>query len=179
MWEIYTYDSWLVRRLPRDQPFGLLKLLQSLTFGRPSSFPLSSIDCEMAHPTSQNEVGELEMSCELGTSTLSARGSHDSTDSAWKHRFSSQCLSIVHEQAFGARTPNYKIIQELDKKVRGFYIPPSLQVPGFSGKTSSSSLVSPSGGVEVPSLQLTMQRYTTWAIKEISAWMSWPPNSVS
>ena len=88
--------------------------------------------------------------------------------SAWKHRFSSQCLSIVHEQAFGARTPNYKIIQELDKKVRGFYIPPSLQVPGFSGKPSSSSLISPSGEIEVPSLQLTMQRYTTWAIKEIS-----------
>jgi len=77
-------------------------------------------------------------------------------------------LSIVHEQAFGARTPNYKIIQELDKKVRGFYIPPSLQVPGFSGKPSASSMVSPSGEIEVPSLQLTMQRYTTWAIKEIS-----------
>jgi len=74
----------------------------------------------------------------------------------------------VHEQAFGARTPNYKIIQELDKKVRGFYIPPSLQVPGFSGKTPTSSLISPSGEIEVPSLQLTMQRYTTWAIKEIS-----------
>lgn len=131
MWEIYTYDSWL-----------------SLTFGRPSSFPLSSIDCEMAYETTQNEAGELEMSF-----------------SAWKHRFSSQCLSIVHEQAFGARTPNYKVIQELDKKVRGFYIPPSLQVPGFSGKSTSSSLISPG---EVPSLQLTMQRYTTWAIKEIT-----------
>ena len=87
--------------------------------------------------------------------------------SAWKHRFSSQCLSVVHEQAFGARTPNYKIIQELDKKVRGFYIPPSLQVPGFSGKPTTASLVPP-GEAEVPSMQLTMQRYTTWAIKEIS-----------
>ena len=87
--------------------------------------------------------------------------------SAWKHRFSSQCLSIVHEQAFGARTPIYKIIQELDKKVRGFYIPPSLQVPGFGSRTSASSLVSP-GEMEIPSLQLTMQRYTTLAIKEIS-----------
>lgn len=133
MWEIYTYDSWL-----------------SLTFGRPSSFPLSSIDCEMAYETSHNEAGELEMSFH-----------------AWKHRFSSQCLSVVHEQAFGARTPNYKIIQELDKKVRGFYIPPSLQVPGFSGKPATTSLIAPSG-IEVPTLQLTMQRYTTWAIKEIT-----------
>jgi len=80
----------------------------------------------------------------------------------------------VHEHAFGAQTPNYKIIQELDKKVWTFYIPPSLQVPGFSGKPSTSPLVSTSAGVEAPSLQLTMQRYTTWAIKEISTLTSRP-----
>lgn len=69
----------------------------------------------------------------------------------------------MHDQAFGARPPNYKVIQELDKKVRGFYIPPSLQVPGFSGKASASSSIE----MERPTLQLTMQRYITWAIKEI------------
>lgn len=119
----------------------------------------------MAYETTHNEAGELEMSCESISVGIHLGCSTTSEDSAWKHRFSSQCLSIVHEQAFGARTPNYKIIQELDKKVRGFYIPPSLQVPGFSGKTTA---VSPSGESEVPSMQLTMQRYTTWAIKEIS-----------
>lgn len=134
MWEIYTYDSW-----------------QSLTFGRPTSFALSSIDCEMAHETTHNEQGDVEMSF-----------------AAWKHRFSAQCLSIVHDQAFGARTPNYKVIQELDKKVRGFYIPPSLQVPGFSGKSSTSPLSTSSGEIERPSLQLTMQRYIAWSIKEIT-----------
>lgn len=134
LWEVYTYDSW-----------------QSLTFGRPNSFALSSIDCEMAHDTTINEHGEVEMSF-----------------AAWKHRFSSQCLSIVHDQAFGARTPNYKIIQELDKKVRGFFIPSSLQVPGFGGKTPTSPSVTNGGEMERPSLQLTMQRYITWAIKEIT-----------
>jgi hypothetical protein len=118
----------------------------------------------MAYDTTQNEAGELEMSCKLIPTRINSRYSTTTKDSAWKHRFSSQCLSIVHEQAFGARTPNYKIIQELDKKVRGFYIPPSLQVPGFSGKSTTVS----SGDIEIPSLQLTMQRYTTWAIKEIS-----------
>lgn len=143
----------------------MLKLYQSLTFGRPSSFPLSSIDCEMAYETTKNEVGELEMSCRLIPTGINSRCSTNCEVSAWKHRFSSQCLSVVHEQAFGARTPNYKVIQELDKKVRGFYIPPSLQVPGFSGKPMA---ISRSGEIEVPSLQLTMQRYTTWSIKEIS-----------
>jgi hypothetical protein len=119
----------------------------------------------MAYETTQNEAGELEMSCKLIYNRINSRYSATPEDSAWKHRFSSQCLSVVHEQAFGARTPNYKVIQELDKKVRGFYIPPSLQVPGFSGKPTAAP---PSGESEVPSLQLTMQRYTTWAIKEIS-----------
>ena len=127
----------------------------------------------MAHETTQNEMGELEMSCRLILTGINSRYSTMFQDSAWKHRFSSQCLSIVHEQAFGARTPNYKIIQELDKKVRGFYIPPSLQVPGFSGKPMA---VPPSGEIEVPSLQLTMQRYTTWAIKEISMCLLPPSN---
>jgi hypothetical protein len=66
MWEIYTYDSWMVR-WPLNSPcLGLLKSCQSLTFGRPISFTLSSIDCEMAHDTTHNEVGELEMSCKSG-----------------------------------------------------------------------------------------------------------------
>ena len=76
----------------------------------------------------------------------------------WKHRFSSQCLSIVHDQAFGARTPSYKVIQELDKKVRNFYTPTSLQVPGFGG---------PVGDLQPPPVALTMQRYTGFAIREI------------
>lgn len=80
---------------------------------------------------------------------------------AWKHRFSSQCLSVVHDQAFGSRTPNYKVIQELDKKVRTWYIPPSLQVPGF-GNTKMGV------DVEQPSVELTMQRYIAFAIKEIT-----------
>ena len=81
----------------------------------------------------------------------------------WKHRFSAQCLSAVHDQAFGTRTPNYKAIQELDRKVRNWYMPPSLQVPGFG---SATKLVT--AEVEQPSVQLTMQRYTAFAIKEIS-----------
>ncbi|KAA1468740.1 hypothetical protein DENSPDRAFT_834151 [Dentipellis sp. KUC8613] len=125
MWEIYTYDSW-----------------QSLTYGRPPSFSLLHMDCQMAHEPYKNEQGEEEMSFAL-----------------WKHRFSSQCLSIVHDQAFGARTPSYKVIQELDKKVRNFYTPPSLQVPGFGG---------PMGELAPPPAPLTLQRYVGFAIREIT-----------
>ena len=80
----------------------------------------------------------------------------------WKHRFSAQCLSVVHDQAFGTRTPNYKVIQELDRKVRNWYMPPSLQVPGFGTATKLATTE-----LEQPSVQLTMQRYIAFAIKEI------------
>lgn len=92
-----------------------------------------------------------------------------SSVAAWKHRYSAKCLSVVHDQAFGARTPSYKVIQDLDRKVRTWYVPPNLQVPGFSGSANSKI---PTGEVEQPSVQLTMQRYTAFAIKEMSEYIS-------
>ncbi|KAF8998585.1 fungal-specific transcription factor domain-containing protein [Cyathus striatus] len=117
---------------------------QSLTFGRPPSLSSSHIDSKFPTETTKNATGEIEMDF-----------------ATWKHRFSAQCLSVVHDQAFGTRTPNYKVIQELDRKVRTWYIPPSLQVPGFGGAKISHEL-------EQPSIELTMQRYIAFAIKEIT-----------
>ncbi|TFK39379.1 fungal-specific transcription factor domain-containing protein [Crucibulum laeve] len=117
---------------------------QSLTYGRPPSLSSAHIDTKFPVETTTNAAGELEMSF-----------------AAWKHRFSAQCLSVVHDQAFGTRTPNYKVIQELDRKVRQWYIPPSLQVPGFGGAKVGAE-------IEQPSIELTMQRYIAFAIKEIT-----------
>ncbi|KIP05474.1 hypothetical protein PHLGIDRAFT_108161 [Phlebiopsis gigantea 11061_1 CR5-6] len=119
---------------------------QSLTFGRPPSFSNAFVDCHMPEPEPQSapdKGDEVEM-----------------TYTAWKHRFVSRCLNHVHEQAFGARIPSYKTIQELDKKVRNFHVPPSLRVPGFGGAKMME--------VVQPSIQLTMQRHIVFAIKEIS-----------
>ncbi|KAI0741469.1 hypothetical protein C8Q80DRAFT_1109932 [Daedaleopsis nitida] len=117
---------------------------QSLTYGRPPSFATAFVDCQMPQETVKNDQGETEM-----------------TFAAWKHRFSSKCLSVVHEQAFGAKVPRYHLISELDKKVRDFYVPPSLRVPGFSGASLEGAHVQ-------PPVELTMQRYIAFAIKEIT-----------
>ncbi|TFK74898.1 hypothetical protein BDN72DRAFT_758817 [Pluteus cervinus] len=117
---------------------------QSLTFGRPPSLSTAHIDTKLPHESYKNAAGEEEM-----------------TFAAWKHRFSYQCLSQVHDQAFGAKTPSYRTIQELDRKVRADYVPPSLQVPGFGGAKSGIEL-------DQPSVELTMQRYTAFAIKEMT-----------
>ncbi|PPQ94650.1 hypothetical protein CVT25_009381 [Psilocybe cyanescens] len=82
---------------------------------------------------------------------------HETTKNA-----AGECLSIVHDEGFGTRTPSYKVVQDLDRKVRNWYFPPSLQVPGFG----AAKLVSTE--VEQPTVQLTMQRYTAFAIKEMS-----------
>ncbi|EMD39039.1 hypothetical protein CERSUDRAFT_133798 [Gelatoporia subvermispora B] len=117
---------------------------QSLTFGRPPSFSSAFIDTQMASEPTKTDTGEIEMSF-----------------ADWKHRFSSRCLNIVHEQAFGARTPTYRMIQELDKKVRSFYVPPSLRVPGFGGAKME---VDPAPCT----IELTMQRYIAFAIREMT-----------
>ncbi|KAI0763750.1 hypothetical protein BD413DRAFT_483629 [Trametes elegans] len=118
---------------------------QSLTYGRPPSFAPAFIDCKMPEEPTKNGHGELEM-----------------TFAAWKHRFSFRCLAAVHERAFGATVPRYSVIGELDKKVRDFYVPPSLRVPGFGG----APLEGPAGAP--PPVELTMQRYIGFAIKEIT-----------
>ena len=68
----------------------------------------------------------------------------------------------MHDQVFGARTPSYATVMELDKRVRSYYIPPSLQVPGFGGASMYTV------GGELPSMSLTMQRHIILAIKEVS-----------
>ncbi|KAF8271618.1 fungal-specific transcription factor domain-containing protein [Lactarius quietus] len=115
---------------------------QSLTYGRPPSFSVLHIDTQMPQDSTRDESGEEEMSFQL-----------------WKYRFSSQCMSVVHDQVFGARTPNYKVLQQLDRKVRDFYTPPSLQVPGFGGAMADLDTVP---------VYLTLQRYTGFAIREMT-----------
>ncbi|KAL0566479.1 hypothetical protein V5O48_015534 [Marasmius crinis-equi] len=118
---------------------------QSLTYGRPPSFSLAHIDTKRPHETYKNPYGEVDMSF-----------------AAWKHGFCQDCLSVVHDQVLvSARPPSYKTIQEMDKKVRLYYVPPSLQVPGFGGVKYSRE-------PEQPSTELTMQRYIAFAIKEMS-----------
>lgn len=113
---------------------------QCLTFGRPPSFSLAHIDCRLPHANDPSDEQSFH---------------------AWKHRFASECMSIVHDQAFGAKTPTYATVLQLDRKLRAFPVPAVLQVAGFG-----SSEPRPGGFPET--IMLTLQRHIVLAIREMN-----------
>lgn len=79
---------------------------------------------------------------------------------AWKHRFTSECMSVVNDQAFGAKTPTYATILQLDRKMRAFPVPPNLQVAGFGNSSPSEA--------RQESVTLILQRHIVLALREMS-----------
>ncbi|OAX41366.1 hypothetical protein K503DRAFT_712687 [Rhizopogon vinicolor AM-OR11-026] len=115
---------------------------QCLTFGRPVAFYMAHIDCKMPYSTEAPEEKIFH---------------------AWKHRFASECMSIVHDQAFGAKTPTYATVLQLDRKLRAFPVPPALQVAGFG-----SSSAGPTDVRYSESVMLMLQRHIVLAIREMN-----------
>lgn len=113
---------------------------QCWTFGRPPSFALPHFDCKMPHLNDSSD----EQSYNL-----------------WKHRFSSECMSMLHDQAFGAKMPAYPTVLQLDRKLRAFPVPPVLQVAGFGSSE-------PRQGGFPDTVMLTLQRHIVLAIREMN-----------
>ncbi|KAL5536994.1 hypothetical protein ACEPAF_817 [Sanghuangporus sanghuang] len=115
---------------------------QCLTFGRPPSFSLPHVDCKFPHPI-EDPTGERSFD-------------------TWKHRFSAECMSVVHDQAFGAKTPSYQTILQLDRKLRAFPVPSVLQVAGFGNSDLAAN------NLAVDTHGLIMQRHIVLAIREMN-----------
>ncbi|KAG6916551.1 hypothetical protein DXG01_006377 [Tephrocybe rancida] len=113
---------------------------QCLTFGRPPSFALPHVDSKLPF---LNDTSD------------------DKSFHAWKHRFSSECMNLFHDQAFGAKMPTYATVLQLDRKMRAFPVPPVLQVAGFG-----SSEPRPGGFPDT--VMLTLQRHIVLAIREMN-----------
>lgn len=71
-------------------------------------------------------------------------------------------MSVVHDQAFGAKTPTYATVLQLDRKLRAFPVPSALQVAGFGVSTG------PADTHYSESVMLMLQRHIVLAIREMS-----------
>ena len=69
-------------------------------------------------------------------------------------------MHSVYDQAFGAKTPTYNAILQLDRKLRSFHVPPILQIAGFGSADSRSGAYD--------SVPLILQRHLVLAIRESS-----------
>jgi hypothetical protein len=69
-------------------------------------------------------------------------------------------MNLLHDQAFGAKSPTYATILQLDRKLRAFPVPPVLQVAGFGSSDVRS------GAQET--VMLSLQRHIVLAIREAS-----------
>lgn len=70
-------------------------------------------------------------------------------------------MSVVHDQAYGAKSPTYATVLQLDRKLRAFPVPPSLQVAGFGNS-------SPAESRHQENVSLILQRHIVLAIRELS-----------
>ncbi|EKM81689.1 hypothetical protein AGABI1DRAFT_36639 [Agaricus bisporus var. burnettii JB137-S8] len=112
---------------------------QSLTFGRPPSLSLSHIDCKSPF-----------LDCSADSIIVHA----------WKHRFTSECISPLHVHAFGTNVPTYAAVLQLDERIRSFPIPPILRLPEPSNGNNSP--------VRPDMIGPTLQRYIVFAMREMS-----------
>ena len=71
-------------------------------------------------------------------------------------------MNSVYDQAFGAKTPTYSTVLQLDHKLRSYPVPPLLQIAGFGSSNPRTSLYA-------DSVPLILQRHTVLAIRESSA----------
>jgi hypothetical protein len=74
-------------------------------------------------------------------------------------------MAAVHDQVFGARTPTYATILQLDRKLRAYQVPSALQIAGFGGTASDPDSHTGSYPESTP---LTLQRHIVLAIREMS-----------
>lgn len=71
-------------------------------------------------------------------------------------------MTVIHDQAFGAKTPSYATILQCDRKLRACPIPPALQIAGFGGSAENK------GYGQTESTALLMQQHTVLALREMS-----------
>ncbi|KAF6761455.1 hypothetical protein DFP72DRAFT_987681 [Ephemerocybe angulata] len=111
-WELFVWDAWT-----------------SVVNGRPAALAAQHTDCQFPEdlephigPNKEMEIGYSH--CPIGLTTYKRLIGH-----AWKIRYSANILTASYYHVFSPRTPPYKSLLDLDKKIRAFPIPNHLRSP--------------------------------------------------
>lgn len=124
-----------------------LFIVQSLNFGRPPSFSLSTIDCKMPADATQFAFSNDQLNPPFHST---------------KYRYFSIYLSPVIDAMLGAKTANYATILALDRKVRDQDLAPLIEFD--TSRAPGDPIVDLSGS----NLGVTMQKFMIVAWPHLS-----------
>ncbi|KZP18634.1 hypothetical protein FIBSPDRAFT_920393 [Athelia psychrophila] len=93
-------------------------MYHSLTLGRPPSIALSYVDCALPHAQNDSESEAHFWN--------------------WRYRFNRDIFGRVLETTLSSKSPDYRIILDLDRKVREMPLPPALNF--YLGRGDDASL---------------------------------------
>ncbi|KZP29231.1 hypothetical protein FIBSPDRAFT_727667 [Athelia psychrophila] len=101
-------------------------LWQSLITGRPPAILETFIDCRL--PTAADEEAYTHGEVPLGFGV-------------WSYRFTLECLLPVAKVVLASHPPTYRVVLDLDRKIRGFHIPVEEEGPSAGGEGSMQVFV--------------------------------------
>jgi hypothetical protein len=116
-------------------------------FGRPPSINLNHTDCKL--PMDPEEK-------------IGSNGQTEPSYYRLKYTYSEMLLGTLNE-AFGAERPSYDTILKLDKRIRDFNMPASMQVPGLDNMHASVP-----GSLDQIDLTHSMQRHALFCNREVT-----------
>lgn len=148
-----------------DRCLSLNTYFKSVVNGRPAALAVQHTDCQFPDDVDPS-IGpnkEIEIGCKSsfpanvfgGINLTHLLGSGH----AWKLRYGANILTASSYHVFSPRTPPYKSLLDLDKKIRSFPLPSHLRSPVRSTDTSRSWNQDPSRA---------MQQYCAICLRESS-----------
>lgn len=100
------------------------------------------IDCRL--PTAEEEnaytIGEVPLGCESLSNAFLAHYRLFNAVGVWSYRFTLECLLPVAKVVLASHPPTYRVILDLDRKIRGFHIPVEEEGPNSDGVSSEGSM---------------------------------------
>lgn len=138
-WECCTWDCWAVSATVAIAFEWLMRLLQSILYGRPPVLDLAHSDCRFPRDLEPHVLpsGKSELGCEnflyvfLESIVFRSLTPFFHLVHSWMFHYIAACLSISVQRTHSVNRGSYPSFIELDKRIRSFPIPSYLHSPVY------------------------------------------------